>query len=263
MNSKKYAFATHNISFSYGELSCIKDITLHLLPGRFYGLIGPNGSGKSTLLDLLSAHLLPEKGVVYLGGKDIRTMTRKSIARRLSSVPQSFSLSFDYQVKDVVMMGRHPYIQRFSKPGETDVEAVETALHALDIHHLRNRNVTQLSGGEKQRVMLARALAQETDSILLDEVTSNLDINHAVSIMRVMLGLVSEQGKTIVAALHDLNIAAAFCDSLLVLREGYLVAEGKTTDILSEYLIEDLYQIRSSVSTDRKTNKKHIKYSYL
>ena len=161
------------------------------------------------------------------------------------------------------MMGRYPYIPRFANPQEHDLLAVEEALHNLDIYHLRSRNVTQLSGGEKQRVMIARSLAQDTDIILLDEVTSNLDVNHAASIMKVMLDMVTRYQKTVLAALHDLNIASTFCDELIVIRDGTIVNNGNTSKVISERLIEDLYQIRSTISTDHKTDKKHIKYEYL
>jgi len=136
-------------------------------------------------------------------------------------------------------------------------------LHTLDIYHLKDRNVTQLSGGEKQRAMIARCLAQDTDIILLDEVTSNLDISHAVSIMKVMLDIVERDGRTVIGALHDLNIAATFCDELLVLQDGELIKSGKTAEVLSQFLIEDLFKIQSTVSTDNKTEKKHIKFCYI
>lgn len=256
-------YRVDNLSFSYGTINCIKNVTLELNSGCFYGLIGPNGSGKSTLLDLLSGHLFPDEGTIHFYDRDIRTYPRKQLARKLSTVPQSFSLNFDYSVEEVVLMGRYPYIPRFASPHDRDLLAVEKALHSLDIFHLRSRKVTQLSGGEKQRVMIARSLAQDTDIILLDEVTSNLDVNHAVSIMKVMLDIVTRSQKTVLAALHDLNIASTFCDQLIVLRDGEIVDSGHASKVLSENLILDLYQIQSTISTDQKTEKKHIKYEYL
>ncbi|MEE4165558.1 MAG: ABC transporter ATP-binding protein [Desulfocapsaceae bacterium] len=263
MNSDTPAYSVEQLSFSYGPIRCLSDITIEIGSGRFYGLIGPNGSGKSTLIDLLSAHLFADEGTIQVGNENIRSYSRRQLARRLTSVPQSFSLNFDYRVEDVVMMGRYPYIPRFSKPQKSDCDAVENALQSLDIEHLRTRKVTQLSGGEKQRVMIARSLAQESDIILLDEVTSNLDINHAVSIMKVMLKMVETHKKTVIAALHDLNIASTFCDELIVLRDGYLVESGETSKVLSEHLIEDLYHIKSTISTDLSTSRKHIKYQLL
>jgi iron complex transport system ATP-binding protein len=263
MTSLSSAFVVENLCYSYGTVRSIKNVSCRLETGRFFGLIGPNGSGKSTLLDLLSGHLHPSQGTIHLDNRDIRSYPRKQFARNVSSVPQSFSLNFDYRVEDVVMMGRYPYIPRFSSPSENDHKCVEDALHSLDIYHLKERNVTQLSGGEKQRAMIARCLAQDTDIILLDEVTSNLDISHAVSIMKVMLDIVEREGRTVIGALHDLNIAATFCDELLVLQGGELLKSGKTEEVLSEFLIEDLFQIQSTVSTDYETEKKHIKFCYI
>ncbi len=263
MNIPSSVYKGDNLYFSYGSIPCINDVSLQLNSGCFYGLIGPNGSGKSTLIDLLSGHLFADEGIIYVDGLDIRAYPRRKLARKLTSVPQSFTLNFEYSVEDVVLMGRYPYIPRFANPQKHDFLAVEEAMHSLDIYHLRARKVTQLSGGEKQRVMIARSLAQDTDIILLDEVTSNLDINHAVSIMKVMHHMVSRHQKTVLAALHDLNIASAFCDKLVVMREGEIVTSGNASAVISEHLVEDVYQIRSTISTDHETDKKHIKYEYL
>lgn len=263
MSNPSVVYKVDNISFSYGPITCIKNTSLQLNQPCFYGLIGPNGSGKSTLLDLLSGHLFADVGSIYFYGRDIHTYPRKQLARKLTTVPQSFSLNFDYSVEEVVLMGRYPYIERFAKPKKSDLVAVEEALHNLDIYHLRSRKVTQLSGGEKQRVMIARSLAQDTDIILLDEVTSNLDVNHAVSIMKVMRDIVDTRQKTVLAALHDLNIAAAFCDELIVIRDGEIAESGDSSEVLSEHLIDDLYQIKSTISKDHRTEKKHIQFHYL
>jgi len=263
MSYPSSVYRVDSVSFSYGTRACIKDVSLGIDRAFFYGLIGPNGSGKSTLVDLLSGHAYADTGTVHIHGSDIRTYPRKQLARKLTTVPQSFSLDFDYSVEDVVLMGRYPYIERFSKPEKSDRAAVENALQKLDINHLRSRKVTQLSGGEKQRVMIARSLAQDTDIILLDEVTSNLDINHSISIMKVMRDIVDTHGKTVLAALHDLNIAAAFCDHLIVIREGKIADSGDVSEVLSEHLIDQLYHIKSTISTDLETEKKHIKFNYL
>ena len=254
--------AADALFFSYDKKNfSIEDISTYLKPGCFYGLIGPNGSGKSTLLDLLCGYILPVSGRILLNGKTITTYRRSEIATLLTYVPQSFSLSFDYSVEDVVMMGRHIHIPRFSSPGKTDFKLVSGAIDQMGIYHLRHRKVTRLSGGEKQRVMIARALAQNTDLVLLDEVTSNLDINHAISIMTTMSDLVKKQGKTVVAAMHDLNMAAAFCDILLVMKEGKMVHFGPAATVMTEKLIQDLYHVRSEI-TMIDNGKKYIRFSY-
>ena len=257
-------FLTENLSFSYDPTTrnCINDVNLHLDSGQFYGLIGPNGSGKSTLLDLLSGYISPTSGTIYVNGKNITTFNHKETARLMTSVPQSFKLSFDYSVEEVVLMGRHIHIPRFSLPKKRDYDAASGAIDSMGITHLKNRSVSRLSGGEKQRVMIARALAQETDIILLDEVTSNLDINHSIAIMRTMLKLVHSNGKTVIAALHDLNMASMFCDQLLVLKEGSIVSSGPSGDVISEKLIDDLYHVSSTITADQQGNK-HILFSYI
>ena len=242
--------------FSYGRHHAgLQAVSLHLPPGRFYGLLGPNGSGKTTLLDLLAGHQAPSCGSVELNNREIGGYSPPDRARLLTSVPQNFSLNFDYNVYDVVLMGRHPHIPRFARPGGADRDAVEHALAAMEINRFRDRSVRQLSGGEKQRVMIARALAQDTDYLLLDEVTANLDINHALAIMKLLARLV-RQGRTAIAAMHDLNIALAFCDQVIVLKDGALWGDGATEDIVTPALVAELYEIEAeSYRTAAQTNQ--------
>ena len=262
MKTSFTSLAAEKLFFSYEkEEPSIRDITVHLRPGHFYGLIGPNGSGKSTLLDLFSGYIPPGSGSLSLNNKDITTCRRAEIASCLTYVPQSFELSFDYPVEDAVMMGRHIHIPRFTAPGKTDFKLVDEAMEVMGVTHLKKRKVTKLSGGEKQRVMIARALAQNTHLVLLDEVTSNLDINHAISIMKTMSALVRDHKRTVIAALHDLNMASIFCDMLMVMNEGELVKYGPAETVMSEELIKDLYKVSSEISIV-DNNKKFIRFSY-
>jgi iron complex transport system ATP-binding protein len=253
---RDHGYRLSDAGFSYGRAHAgLQALSLHLAPGCFYGLLGPNGSGKTTLLDLLAGHLTPSCGSVLLNGRQIGHYPPPDRARLLTSVPQSFSLNFDYCVYDVVLMGRHPHIPRFARPSRDDHTAVEQALAAMEIDQFRDRSVRQLSGGEKQRVMIARALAQDTDYLLLDEVTANLDINHALAIMKLLARLV-RQGRTVIAALHDLNIALAFCDQVVVLKDGKLCCYGPTEDIVTPALVADLYEIEAeSYRTAARTNQ--------
>jgi len=235
----------HQVGFSYGRLSCLECIDLRLESGYFHGLIGPNGSGKSTLLDLMSGYLEPERGSININGRPIAGYRRTDLARLLTLVPQSFSFNFDFSVYETVMMGRHPHLGRFAHPGVGDHQAVRAALETLEVDRLAGRSIRQLSGGEKQRVTVARALAQQTDYLLLDEVTANLDINHAISIMRTLKAL-SSRGRTVIAALHDLNMALAFCDRVIVLKEGRVHRSGSSAEVVDTGLVADIYQ----VSTD-------------
>jgi iron complex transport system ATP-binding protein len=234
------------LNFSYGPAHCLKNISATIEPGLFYGLVGPNGSGKSTLIDIFSAYLQPSGGSIQLEGKNLPAYKPSELARMLTVVPQSFSFNFDFTVYETVMMGRHPHIPRFSTPRQDDFLKVEQALKLLDIDQLGQRSIRQLSGGEKQRVIIARALAQETDYILLDEVTANLDINHAISIMQTMKDLV-KRGKTVIAALHDLNMALAYSDQVLVMNDGKLERFGPAAEIINQEMIEDIYQVPAEI----------------
>ncbi len=239
-------FFISDVHFSYGPQPCLHDISLSLEPGLFYGLIGPNGSGKSTLLDLLSGYLQPDSGTITLNGRLLESCRRSDLARLLTVVPQSFSFNFDFDVYQTVMMGRHPHIARFSSPQTSDHDQVAEALRLLGIEQLACRSIRKLSGGEKQRVMIARALAQDTAFILLDEVTANLDINHAIAIMQTLKKLVSG-GKTVIAALHDLNMALAFCDKVMVLDRGGLQHFGRSEEIINPQVVSDIYQVSAEL----------------
>jgi iron complex transport system ATP-binding protein len=249
-----------NVDFSYTAFPCLKQISLALESGCFYGLLGPNGSGKSTLIDLLSGYLTPEAGAIRLNGTLLQSMKRTELATLLTVVPQRFAFNFDFNVYDTVMMGRYPHIPRLSSPTQEDHRQVAESLTLLDIEHLARRSIRKLSGGETQRVMIARALVQDTEFILLDEVTANLDINHAIAIMRTLKALV-ETGKTVIAALHDLNMALGFCDQVLVLNGGKLHRQGVASEVINGELVSDIYQVSSEVIRNNNGNV-HLSFKY-
>lgn len=249
-----------NVNFSYTNFPCLKEISMVLGSGRFYGLLGPNGSGKSTLIDLLSGYLKPETGTITLNGTLLQSVKRTELATLLTLVPQRFGFNFDFNVYDTVMMGRYPYIPRLSSPTREDHHRVAESLTLLDIEHLAQRSIRKLSGGETQRVMIARALVQDTEFILLDEVTANLDINHAIAIMRTMKALV-KTGKTVVAALHDLNMALGFCDQVLVLNGGRLHRQGGASEVIDGKLVADIYQVSSEIISNDDGNV-HLSFKY-
>lgn len=248
------------LDFSYGSTPCLKGISANIEPGFFYGLIGPNGSGKSTLLDILSAYVQPSSGSIKLDGENLSACKPAQLARLLTVVPQSFSFNFDFTVFETVMMGRHPHIPRFSTPRHDDFRRVDQALKLLDIEKLGQRSIRQLSGGEKQRVMIARALAQDTDYILLDEVTANLDINHAITIMQTMKNLVG-RGKTVIAALHDLNMALAYSDRVMVMNNGKLERFGPAAEIINQAMVGDIYQVPAEIIRAADGNP-HLSFTY-
>lgn len=251
-------FKISNGSFTYGKTVVFDAISLSLKPGAFYGLIGPNGSGKSTLIDILMGISRLHSGTIEFRGKALAEYPRKNLAKFLSLVPQSITVGFDFSVHDIVLMGRHPHMKRFSPPSDNDLEMVDRALLLLDIKHLQNRLVTQLSGGEKQRVIVARALAQDTDVLILDEATSNLDIEHTLEIMRVLQQMVRNSEKTVIAAIHDLNLAAAFCDHLVVLKDQNIKKMGSVKSVLTEDMIKEVFSVRAAVSEIQK----HLKVEF-
>jgi iron complex transport system ATP-binding protein len=231
-----------NISFAHGERRVLRDVSLALAPGRFYGLLGPNGSGKTTLLDLLIANRKPATGAITLQGRPLAAYTRRQLAQQMALIPQEFDLGFDFRVSEIVLMGRHPHIRRFASPGPLDLALSRQAMADLEVDHLGDRLITALSGGEKQRVVAARALAQDTPLLIMDEATANLDIQHTIQIFQVVRRRV-EEGCTVFAAIHDLNLAAAFCDEVFLLKEGALHGAGPPEQVLTPATIAEVFGI--------------------
>lgn len=253
-------YTVSNCCYGYLGTQCLHDISVTVEAGKFYGLIGPNGSGKTTFIHLLAGLSAVESGEIHLFGEPLHAHSKSQLARHISLVPQTFSLEFDYTVFDVVMMGRHPYIPRFSHPSPGDREAVEHALKTLDIDHLKERYITRLSGGERQRVMVARSLAQQTDILLLDEATANLDIKHSIEIMKSLKTIVGERGATIISAIHDLDLAAAYCDELLILDKGTLLASGRVSETLTADMLKNTFGVDAEVLVTEGHH--HIRYRY-
>ncbi len=258
MSIPEIIFEIKDGSFSYRDNMVLQNINLQILQGKFYGLIGPNGSGKTTLLDLLMATRELQAGGLQFKGRPLQEYGKETLAKMLALVPQDFTMGFAYNVYDVVLMGRHPHIPRFANPSSDDIAIVEEALQTLDIFHLQHRLVTDLSGGEKQRVVVARALAQETSVLILDEATSSLDIQHTIEIMRVIRGRVLERGATVVAAIHDLNLASAFCDELIVLKDRKIHTMGPVEEVLNRDLLQDVFSVRGHVSYDNRNRAPRV-----
>lgn len=258
---RELTFALQGLGYSYRTSPCLAAVDLNLERGRMYGLIGPNGSGKTTLINLLTGTAAPTTGTIRLYGQPMHAYAKSSLARLLSFVPQSFSMDFDYSVQEVVMMGRHPYIGRFGSPSRADQEAVDAALATLDIGHLRDRFVTRLSGGERQRVLVARALAQDTGIMILDEATASLDVRHSIDIMQALRTRVVRHGATVIAAIHDLELAAAFCDEMLILQAGKLHAAGPVQHLLTTELLQEVFGV-DAVIQQPADQPPHIRYCY-
>jgi len=220
----------------------LSGLRLDVIPGSFLGIVGPNGAGKSTLLHLLSGALRPDRGRVLLDGRPLSAWRRRDAARRIAVVPQSEPSSFSWRVRDMVMMGRTPWIDGvWTAESLGDQRAVDRALEAVGIAHLADRGLDEISGGERQMVLVARALAQEPSVLLLDEPTASLDLAHRQRVMRLISGLNAEEGLTVIAVTHDLNLAALYCGRIAVLAEGRIAAEGTPVEIMQSDLLAEVY----------------------
>jgi len=249
-----------DVAFAYGRQTVLDGISLELQPGRCYGLLGPNGSGKTTLLDLFCRLQTPDRGTLAVQGRSLSAWPVPQLARVQALVPQEFLIRFRFTVREVVEMGRHPHLPRFGSLTADDHALVDSVMAELDIANLASRPVTELSGGEKQRVAVARALVQEPAGLLLDEATSNLDIYHSLTILDVIRKRVTRDGLTVLAALHDLNLAAWFCDELIFLSQGRVVAMGRVEEVLRPEIIGRVYGVEAMVREDDFSRALQVSY---
>ena len=230
------------ISHDYGRGPVLRGVSLEVGAGDFLAVIGPNGAGKSTLLRVAAGILRPREGQVKLGGEPIETLGRTAVARRLALVPQESALAFPFRVLEVALMGRHPHLGAWQLEGREDLEAARQALNRVGLEGLEDRRFQELSGGEKQRVILARAIAQRAPLLLLDEPTAYLDLRHQVGIYDILADL-NAAGATIVAVTHDVNLAGAYCRRALAMSDGSVRAQGAPTEILRRDLLEEVYGV--------------------
>jgi iron complex transport system ATP-binding protein len=240
------------IVFSYDRKPVLRELSMRIFQGEFVGIIGPNGAGKSTLLNLLNGLLLPRKGRILLHQKDLRSYTSNDIARHIATVPQFADIVFPYRVMEIVLMGRHPWLGRFAFEAASDITIAREAIEATDVAQFADRFFAELSGGEKQGVIIARALAQDTPILLLDEPTSSLDLKHQVFIYRLLERMRHEQRKTIVVVSHDINLAALFCERLVLIKDGAVMKEGTPGEIISRELIRQAYETEVEILTDEQ-----------
>ena len=234
----------------------LQDVGLEVLDGEIVGLIGPNGSGKSSLLKSIYRVLKPEVGLITLDGEDVYRLSTVESAKRMAVVRQESSVEFDFTVREMVFMGRAPHKTLFQTDTAEDERICADALALVGMGDQGQRSFFTLSGGEKQRVMIARALAQQAKFLVLDEPTNHLDVRYQLQIM----DLVKRLEMTVLAALHDLNIAAMYCDRLYVMDNGIIVASGRTEEVLSAALIRDVFGVEAEVVIHPRTGKKHIVY---
>lgn len=235
------------VDFSYDTTPVLKDVSLALESGNLLAILGPNGSGKTTLLKCINRILKPQKGHILLDGKDLRDFGREEIARNLGYVSQRETQSFPSTVFDTVLMGRKPYINW--RPGPKDLEVVSETLQVLNLEDLAMKEINRLSGGERQKVMVARALAQEPAVLLLDEPTRNLDLKHQLEVLDIVKKQVTERGISCLMAIHDLNLAARYSDKIVILHDGEIFATGGL-EVLTPENIEPVYGVKVRVSED-------------
>ncbi|MFF7590080.1 ABC transporter ATP-binding protein [Kitasatospora purpeofusca] len=235
--------AVDRVSVDLAGVRLVHEVTLTAAAGQVVGLVGPNGSGKSTLLRCVYRALRPAAGAVLLGGEEVHRLAPREAARRVAALPQEHSAEFDFTVAEVVGMGRLPHRRgALAGPSAADGQHCAAALDRVGAGHLASRGFLSLSGGEKQRVLIARALVQEPRVLVLDEPTNHLDITHQLEV----LALVREAGTTVLTALHDLNLAAGHCDLLYVLAEGRIVASGPPAEVLEPGLLAEVFKVRAT-----------------
>ena len=244
-----------NVSFRYAsEAPLVVDgVSVRLAAGALTGILGPNGSGKTTLLRLLSGTRRPTSGRVQLGERPLDQLSRRDIARQIAVVPQETELAFEYTAIEIVLMGRHPHLGLFAVEGPDDIRIAQDAMASTGTSELANRPFHQLSGGEKQRVVIAAALAQSATLLLLDEPTASLDLGYQLEVSSLLARLNSEQRVTMALSTHDLNLAASICRELILMRDGRVIATGATADVLTPENVQRLYDVEADVHVHRTT----------
>jgi iron complex transport system ATP-binding protein len=248
----------NDIDFSYGSIKILKDINFSVESGEFLGILGPNGSGKTTLLKTISRVLKPEKGTILIDDSDIYQMKTMDLAKKLAVVPQDTPITFDFSSLEVVLMGRNPHMPRFKMEGEEDLKIAKNSMELTRTWEFAERPITELSGGERQRVIIARALTQEPKVLLLDEPTTHLDISNQLEIMDLIKDLCNNKKLLIIAVFHDFNLAARYCDSIIMLKEGKIVALGKLNDTLTSETVSEVFEVDTIVKKHPITGSLHV-----
>jgi iron complex transport system ATP-binding protein len=242
------------ISIALGGNEILRSVSLDTADNRFIGIIGPNGSGKTTLLKCIYRVLNPKGGVIFLDGTDMRTIPIKETAKKMGVVSQHNYYNFDFTVREIVLMGRAPHKKQMERDNAEDFRIVDEALKTVEMESFADRRFSTLSGGEQQRIILARALAQQTKCLILDEPTNHLDVKHQFQ----LLNLLKKLGLTVIAALHDLNLAVSYCDYIYVLKAGVLKGSGNTKELLTPEFLREIYEVDTKIIEDAESGKIHI-----
>ena len=247
--SRPQAISAQDLTYEIEGSTLLDGVNLHADRGQLVGLIGPNGAGKSTLLRTISGILRYRRGAVLLEGEDLRSLSPKDVAATLALVPQIAPYTYGFTSLELVLMGRYPHLGRFQIEGREDDRIARDAMRLTETEQFADRTLDTLSGGERQRVFVARALAQQPRILLMDEPTANLDVLHQLKVLDLVRRLVAD-GLTAVAAIHDLNMAARYCDKLVMLNKGHVLAEGSPDEVLTPETIESVFGVHSAVYRD-------------
>lgn len=230
-----------NISKIYNQKNVVEDVSLTIEKGTITSFIGPNGAGKSTLISMISRLIAQDGGEITIGGEDVRTVKNNDLAKKISILKQSNSVNLKLTVKELVSFGRFPYSQ--GRLNKEDWEKIDEAIDYMELRSMQDKYLDQLSGGQRQRAHIAMVIAQDTEYILLDEPLNNLDMRHSVQIMKTLRRLVDELDKTIVIVIHDINFASCYSDQIVALKDGKIVKQGPTCDVIDECVLKDIYDM--------------------
>jgi iron complex transport system ATP-binding protein len=248
----------NGVECRYGSRKILENISLSVKEGDFVGILGPNGSGKTTLLKSIGRTLKPFKGAVLLNDKDIYSLKSIDVAKQLAVVPQDNAISFNFTALEVVMMGRSPHLTRFEMESEKDMAIVRKVMNLTNTWHLAQRPINELSGGERQRVIIARALAQEPRVLLLDEPLTYLDIINQLEVMDLIKSLCDSEGLIVITVVHDLNLAARYCNYALLLKKGCVFAAGSLEEVMTSENIKSVFQVDAIVKRNPVTNSLYV-----
>ncbi len=254
MSSAATGLSANKLTISYGSNVVVKNLDLAIRPRSFTALLGPNGCGKSSILRSLGNIQRVQHGAVLLDGTPIGELPSKTVARRIGFLAQGAPLMEGMSVIELVRQGRYPHRAMFSRWGEVDTLAVEEALHLTGLMDLRDRHLATLSGGQRQRAWVAMTLAQQSSILLLDEPTTYLDLAHQIEVLELMRSLIRNQGRTVVAVLHDLNHAARYADHLVLLRGGVIAGQGTPSAVLTPTMIQEVFDVAVAVINDPETD---------
>ncbi len=251
-------FKINNINGGYHKEAIINGVSLEINRGDFIGIIGPNGCGKTTLLRLMSRILVPQKGFITLEGSDICRMDLKEFCQKVAFVAQDTAINFSFSTFEIVLMGRIPHLGRLQAETKKDIAIAQNALIMTDSLYLKEKNIDEMSSGERQRVIIAKALAQEPVLLFLDEPTSHLDIGHQIQILDLLRKLNRRNNLTIVTVLHDLNLASEYCNRIVLINEGRVFKEGTPSDVLTYENIEAVYKTVVVVNNNPINSKPYV-----